>query len=441
MTFDQMGLRAELLQAIAGQAYHAPTPIQQQAIPVILSGQDLLAAAQTGTGKTASFALPVIEKLSQEVLLGQARKVRALILAPTRELASQIQESFQIYAAKLPLKSIALFGGVNIKPQITKLNRGVDIVIATPGRLLDHVNQSTIDLSQVEMLILDEADRMLDMGFIRDIQKILQHLPSHRQNLLFSATYSQPVRKLAKTLLQDAQQIQIAAENSTTDRVEQRAYRAEKPEKRALLVHLITTQAWDRVLIFTRTKHGAERLSKQLQKSGIDAASIHGDKSQNQRTRALTLFKQNQIQALVATDVAARGLDIDQLPYVVNFDLPSVAEDYVHRIGRTGRAGEKGKAISLVSKEEVTLLRQIEKLIDQRIDLETPLKETCTEEKRVLNKVEPQENRQERKRPAASNSKVRSSRGNKHNAKARKPMHKKPNAKQRASERLKKQAG
>ena len=368
MSFSSLGLSAELLRAVTEQGYTEPTPVQTQAIPVILTGRDLQAAAQTGTGKTAGFTLPLLQRL-QAAPVPQAHKrpVRVLILTPTRELAAQVGESVQTYGKHLRFQCVTIFGGVNINPQIDKLRRGVDIVIATPGRLLDHVEQRTIDLSRVEILVLDEADRMLDMGFIRDIRRILTLLPSGRQNLMFSATFSDDIRKLAGGILRDPATIDVAPRNSTAERVSQRVYPVDQHRKRALLAQLIKEGDWKQVLVFTRTKHGANRLCEQLSKEGIQSAAIHGNKSQGARTRALADFKDNRVRVLVATDIAARGLDIDQLPHVVNYELPNVPEDYVHRIGRTGRAGSSGEAVSLVAGSERSLLRDIERLLRQEI--------------------------------------------------------------------------
>ncbi|HEV7164743.1 MAG TPA: DEAD/DEAH box helicase [Gammaproteobacteria bacterium] len=368
MSFSSLGLSAELLRAVTEQGYTEPTPVQTQAIPVILTGRDLQAAAQTGTGKTAGFTLPLLQRL-QAAPVPQAHKrpVRVLILTPTRELAAQVGESVQTYGKYLRFQCVTIFGGVNINPQIDKLRRGVDIVIATPGRLLDHVEQRTIDLSRVEILVLDEADRMLDMGFIRDIRRILTLLPSGRQNLMFSATFSDDIRKLAGGILRDPATIDVAPRNSTAERVSQRVYPVDQHRKRALLAQLIKEGDWKQVLVFTRTKHGANRLCEQLSKEGIQSAAIHGNKSQGARTRALADFKDNRVRVLVATDIAARGLDIDQLPHVVNYELPNVPEDYVHRIGRTGRAGSSGEAVSLVAGSERSLLRDIERLLRQEI--------------------------------------------------------------------------
>ena len=363
MSFDTLGLSAELVRAVSDQGYSEPTPIQRQAIPVVLEGRDLMAGAQTGTGKTAGFTLPLLQRLSAAARPEGRRPVRALILTPTRELAAQVGESVDTYGKHLPLNSTVIFGGVKINPQIAKLRRGVDILVATPGRLLDHVSQRTVDLSQVEILVLDEADRMLDMGFIRDIRKVLALLPRQRQNLLFSATFSNDIKQLADGLLDSPAFIEVARRNTASEQVEQVVHPVDRERKRELLSHLIGAQNWRQVLVFTRTKHGANRLSQQLEKDGISAAAIHGNKSQGARTRALADFKAGAVRVLVATDIAARGLDIDQLPHVVNFELPNVAEDYVHRIGRTGRAGNQGEAMSLVCVDEHKLLRDIERVI------------------------------------------------------------------------------
>ena len=365
MSFSQLGLSADILRAVTEQGYTQPTPVQSQAIPVILEGRDILAGAQTGTGKTAGFTLPLLHRLST-VAQGK-HMLRALILTPTRELAAQVGESVRTYGKYLPLKSTVIFGGVGINPQIDAVRRGVDILIATPGRLLDHVGQKTVDLSKIEILVLDEADRMLDMGFIHDIKRILALLPKARQNLLFSATYSDEIRQLADKLLDNPAQVDVARRNTAVESVNQVVHRVDRERKRELLSHLIRTQEWRQVLVFTRTKHGANRLAEQLGKDGITAAAIHGNKSQSARTRALADFKANQVRVLVATDIAARGLDIDQLPHVVNFELPNVAEDYVHRIGRTGRAGASGEAVSLVCVDELQLLAGIQRLIKREI--------------------------------------------------------------------------
>ncbi|MBT9312428.1 DEAD/DEAH box helicase [Leptothoe kymatousa] len=366
MKFDTLGLAAPILRAVTESGYTAATPIQQQAIPPVLEGKDVLASAQTGTGKTAGFTLPLLHRLSEGQPSYSTRSPRALILTPTRELADQVNNSVSTYSKYLPIKSVVVFGGVSIGRQIKALRNGCDIVVATPGRLLDHVGQRTIDLSQIEVLVLDECDRMLDMGFIHDIRKVLAVVPESRQTLMFSATFSSGIRKLARTLLYNPVQIEVAPRNTAAEQVEQHIYRVDASRKRELLSYLIGFQNWQQVLVFTRTKHGANRLADQLAKDGLKTAAIHGNKSQAARTRALRDFKQGRVRVLVATDVASRGLDIDQLPYVVNFELPNVPEDYVHRIGRTGRAGNEGQAISLVSNDEQSLLKGIEKLLKRR---------------------------------------------------------------------------
>jgi ATP-dependent RNA helicase RhlE len=363
MSFQSLGLSAELLRAVSAQNYDTPTPIQRQTIPVILAGRDVLAVAQTGTGKTAGFALPLIQRLSANARAPGTRAIRALILTPTRELAAQVEQSVIDCARFLPIKTAAIYGGVSIRPQIADLRKGVDIVIATPGRLLDHASQRTIDLSHVEVLVLDEADRMLDMGFIRDLKKIIAMLPKVRQNLLFSATFNSETTELARRLLQTPAKIEVAGMHKTADTVAQTIYPVDRARKRELLSWLIGSENWRQVLVFTRTKHAANRLATQLEKDGLNASAIHGNKSQGARSRALREFKNGQIRVLVATDIAARGLDIDQLPHVVNFDMPHVAEDYVHRVGRTGRAGNEGEAVSLVSAEENSLLAGVERLL------------------------------------------------------------------------------
>jgi len=368
MSFESLGLSADLLRAVSDKGYSEPTPIQQQAIPLVLEGRDLMGGAQTGTGKTAGFTLPLLQRLMENTHTGKGRRpVRALILTPTRELAAQVHESVQTYGRHLPLKSAVIFGGVSINPQKQKLVKGVDIVIATPGRLLDHVGQRSIDLSKVDILVLDEADRMLDMGFIHDIRKVLNIVPKQKQVLLFSATFSNDIKQLANGLMTDPALIEVARQNAATDTVKQVVHPVDKKRKRELLSALIGGNEWQQVLVFTRTKHGANRLAEQLGKDGITAAAIHGNKSQGARTRALADFKSGQVRVLVATDIAARGLDIDQLPHVVNFELPNVAEDYVHRIGRTGRAGNEGEAMSLVCVDELKLLKDIERLIKKEI--------------------------------------------------------------------------
>jgi ATP-dependent RNA helicase RhlE len=368
MSFESLGLRAEILRAVSEKGYSEPTPIQKQAIPPVLDGRDLMGGAQTGTGKTAGFTLPLLQRLMS---LGKPEKnrraIRALVLAPTRELAAQVGESVATYGKYLPLKSTVIFGGVKINPQIQKLRNGVDILVATPGRLLDHVSQNTVDLSKLDILVLDEADRMLDMGFIRDIRKVIALLPKQKQTLLFSATFSDEIKKLANNLLNSPALIEVARRNTASESVTQVVHPVDKKRKRELLSYLVGSNNWKQVLVFTRTKHGANRLAEQLGKDGITAAAIHGNKSQGARTRALSDFKSGKIRVLVATDIAARGLDIDQLPHVVNFELPNVAEDYVHRIGRTGRAGNEGEAMSLVCVDELKLLKDIERLIKREI--------------------------------------------------------------------------
>ena len=365
MPFSRLGLSDPIVRAVTELGYTTPTPIQTQAIPAVLSGGDLLAGAQTGTGKTAGFTLPILQRLSSTAPANpQARPgVRALILTPTRELAAQVEENVRGYARYLKLTSMVMFGGVGMNPQIEQLKKRVDILVACPGRLLDHLSQGSLDLNSVEILVLDEADRMLDMGFIHDIKKVLAKLPPKRQNLLFSATFSEDIRGLADRLLDRPALIEVAPRNATADRVRQQVYRVDRERKRDLLSHLIQQNNWQQVLVFTRTKHGANRLAEKLEKDGIPSAAIHGNKSQSARTRALAGFKSGELRVLVATDIAARGIDISELPHVVNFELPNVPEDYVHRIGRTGRAGAEGEAVSLVCVDENKLLVDIEKLI------------------------------------------------------------------------------
>ncbi|AZY51044.1 DEAD/DEAH box helicase [Bordetella avium] len=371
-SFADLGLADSLLRAIAETGYTAPTPIQAQAIPQVLRGGDLLAAAQTGTGKTAGFTLPILHMLSQnKPAKRSAGRPRCLILTPTRELTAQVAESVQVYGKHTGLTSMVMFGGVNINPQISALRKPVDILVATPGRLLDHCGQKTVDLSGVEILVLDEADRMLDMGFIRDIRKVLALLPKSRQNLLFSATFSDEIRELARGVLHNPGEVSVTPRNTATELVTQTVYLVDQAHKRDLVSHLISESGWHQVLVFTRTKHGANRLAEKLVKDGLSAAAIHGNKSQSARTRALAGFKDGSVAVLVATDIAARGLDIDQLPQVVNFELPNVPEDYVHRIGRTGRAGATGAAVSLVDSSEIKLLKAIERLIKKTIDRKT----------------------------------------------------------------------
>ena len=372
MLFTELGLSEPILRAIAEHGYTSPTPIQAQSIPAVLQGGDLLAAAQTGTGKTAGFTLPILQRLSTSPHANHATKrpIRALILTPTRELAAQVHESVQTYGKFTSLKSAVIFGGVGINPQIAAIAKGLDILVATPGRLLDLMQQGNVSLKQIEILVLDEADRMLDMGFLRDIKKILAALPKERQNLLFSATFSTEIKALADGLLNKPALIEVARSNSTNDAIAQKIHPVDRTRKHPLLAHLIKSNDWHQVLVFTRTKHGANKLVTQLEKDGITAMAIHGNKSQTARTKALTDFKANKITTLVATDIAARGIDIDQLPHVVNYDLPNVPEDYVHRIGRTGRAGANGEAVSLVCVDEHVMLKDIEKLIKQTLPRE-----------------------------------------------------------------------
>ena len=367
MTFSELGLCPEILTALSRQGYTEPTPIQEQAIPQVLAGNDVMAAAQTGTGKTAGFTLPILEKLKGNER-AKANTARVLILTPTRELAAQVGESVATYGAGLPLNYAVVFGGVKINPQMMKLRKGVDILVATPGRLLDLYQQNAVRFPKLEVLVLDEADRMLDMGFIHDIKKIIKLLPAKRQTLMFSATFSDDIRTLAKGLVNSPVEISVAPPNATAERIEQIMYAAQKSEKPRMLMQILRDLNLPQVLVFSRTKHGCNRLVKQLDKGDFSAAAIHGNKSQGARTKALADFKAANVQVLVATDIAARGIDIDKLPYVINYDLPQVAEDYVHRIGRTGRAGQVGHAISLVMDEEFKFLKAIEKLIDQPIE-------------------------------------------------------------------------
>lgn len=367
MSFATLGLDPRILSAVTAQGYHTPTPIQQQTIPVILEGKDVLAGAQTGTGKTAAFTLPVLQLLSKNTAKVNNLQVRCLVLTPTRELAQQVADSVKAYGADLPLKYAVFYGGVSINPQYDQASRGLDILVATPGRLLDHLHQGTVSLSELQILVLDEADRMLDMGFIHDIKRIMARLPKERQTLFFSATFAKEIKELADTLLKSPVLIEVAKPNSTAEKIEQLAYRVDSQRKREMLSYLIGSRQWKQVLIFSRTKHGADRLAKQLRLDGIEAGAIHGDKSQGARTKALDDFKNNRLTVLVATDIAARGLDIEELPIVVNYDLPQVAEDYVHRIGRTGRAGNSGLAISLVTPDDLLMLQAIEKLTKQVI--------------------------------------------------------------------------
>ncbi|HEX5129268.1 MAG TPA: DEAD/DEAH box helicase [Usitatibacter sp.] len=374
-SFESLGLIPELLRAVAEQGYTTPTPIQAQAIPVVLSGRDLLGAAQTGTGKTAGFTLPLLQRLAPAATKSFSpalHPVRCLILTPTRELAIQVHDSVKAYGKHIPLRSFCVYGGVNINPQIEEMKRGVEILVATPGRLLDLVGQKAVNLGKVQILVLDEADRMLDMGFIPDIKRIIALIPAMRQTLLFSATFSDEIRKLSAQFLKDPATVEVARRNTPAEAVTQYVYHVEANRKRELLSHLVRTNAWEQVLVFTKTKHGANRLASQLQRDKINADAIHGNKSQNARIRALEDFKVGKVKVLVATDIAARGLDIEELPHVVNFDLPHVAEDYVHRIGRTGRAGATGEALSLVCGEDRPLLGAIERLINRKIEVRQP---------------------------------------------------------------------
>ncbi len=371
MSFESLGLRPELLSAVAALGYTSPTPIQSGAIPLIFEGCDLLAGAQTGTGKTAAFALPIVQRLGENIPPQKRRAPRALVLVPTRELAAQVSEQMNNYARRLSLRSTMIYGGVTIQAQIERLYRGVDIVVATPGRLLDHAERGTINLSRIEVLVLDEADRMLDLGFIDDIKQVAEYLPEKRQTLLFSATYSREVKQLADKLLDNPRRIEVARSNIAADAVTQAIYEVERSRKREMISFLIRKGGWNQVLVFTRTRYGADKLTEELLFDNIKAAALHSNKSQSIRTRTLAEFKQGEFRVLVATDVAARGLDIQRLPYVVNYDLPQVPEDYVHRIGRTGRAGEDGIALSLVSPEEKPLLAAIEKLLTYQIPRKT----------------------------------------------------------------------
>ena len=368
MSFTTLGLNEALLKAIKETGYTAPTPIQAKAIPTVIEGKDVLAAAQTGTGKTAGFTLPILQRLSQTQPKMKPKQIRVLVLTPTRELAAQVEESIKTYGKYLPHSSTVIFGGVGINPQLAALRKGVEIVVATPGRLLDIASQKGIDFSALETLVLDEADRMLDMGFIHDIKKLMKMMPKQKQTLLFSATFSKEIKQLASGLLHSPVLIEVARENTTASQISQVVHPVDKARKRALLTQLIKEKKWSQVLVFTRTKHGANRLTKQLNEAGIGAAAIHGDKSQGARTKALAGFKSNAIEVLVATDIAARGIDIDQLPHVVNYELPNVPEDYVHRIGRTGRAGQSGEAVSLVCIDEHKLLADIERFTKSKIE-------------------------------------------------------------------------
>ncbi|MDE2421600.1 MAG: DEAD/DEAH box helicase [Gammaproteobacteria bacterium] len=429
-TFAQLGLSPKIVRALEAQGYTSPTPIQVEAIPAVIAGRDLLAAAQTGTGKTAGFTLPILELLSRVDFsrVNHKAKIRTLILTPTRELASQVEESVRTYGQHIDVKSMVMFGGVNIKPQIERLNRRIDILVATPGRLLDHLGQKTIDLSGVDTLVLDEADRMLDMGFIRDIRRILPLLPVQRQNLLFSATFSEEIKTLAAGILNNPVHIEVAKQNAPAELVTQVVHPVDRERKRALLEHLITTNRWEQVLVFARTKHGSNRLAEQLDKGGISAMAIHGNKSQSARERALSEFKAGRLRVLVATDIAARGIDIDQLPYVVNYELPTTPEDYVHRIGRTGRAGMSGEACSLVCIDELRLLANIEKLMKRK--LEQQVIKGFEVDPRI--KAEPLRKPQEARPPRNRNGAAGKSNGGGQNA-GKKPNQKPQNPKQQGN--------
>ncbi|WP_282040727.1 DEAD/DEAH box helicase [Winogradskyella flava] len=369
MSFKSLGLSEPLLKAVSKKGYETPSPIQAKAIPPILDGKDILASAQTGTGKTAGFTLPMLHLLSKNPVQ-KHRPIRALVLTPTRELAAQVYANVKEYSEFLDIRSAVIFGGVNQKPQVSKLRQGLDVLVATPGRLIDLESQGLLSLRRVEIFVLDEADRMLDMGFLRDIERVMKLIPSKRQNLMFSATFSKDIKKLAYSILNNPVQVEATPENTAVEIIDQKVHRVAKNKKTGLIIKLISDGDWKQVLVFTRTKHGANRLTKKMISAGITAAAIHGNKSQGARTKALAGFKNNSIRVLVATDIAARGLDIPLLPHVVNFELPNISEDYVHRIGRTGRAGASGQAISLVSADEISYLRSIEKLIGMPIDVE-----------------------------------------------------------------------
>ncbi len=369
MSFKSLGLSDALLKAVSEKGYTTPSPIQEKAIPEVLKGRDVLASAQTGTGKTAGFTLPMLHILSQKPTQGKP-KIKALVLTPTRELAAQIYDNIREYSKYIDVRSTVIFGGVNQNPQVRTIRQGVDILVATPGRLLDLENQGLLSLSNIEFLVLDEADRMLDMGFIHDIKKVLKMIPVKRQNLLFSATFNKDIKKFASSILTNPVLVEATPENTTAEKVDQKTYRVDKSRKTEMLTKFIKEGNWDQVLVFTRTKHGANRLSQKLEKAGISSAAIHGNKTQNARVKALAGFKSGKVRVLVATDIAARGLDIPLLPYVINYELPNVPEDYVHRIGRTGRAGASGQAISLVGVDEVDYVRGIEKLLGEKLHSE-----------------------------------------------------------------------
>jgi len=420
MSFKSLGLSEALLKAVNKQGYTNPSPIQEKAIPLILEGKDILASAQTGTGKTAGFTLPMLQILSQGQQL-RHRPIRALVLTPTRELAAQVYDNVRSYSAFLNIKSAVIFGGVNQRPQVSTLRNGVDILVATPGRLLDLQSQGVLSLSKIEILVLDEADRMLDMGFKRDIDKIMSLMPSRRQNLLFSATFSREIKNLANNILHHPIQVEATPENTTVEAIKQKAYRVAKGKKVGLIIKLISEGNWKQVLVFTRTKHGANNLCKKMISAGITAAAIHGNKSQGARTKALAGFKISTVRVLVATDIAARGLDIPLLPHVINFELPNIPEDYVHRIGRTGRAGASGEAISLVSADETSFLRDIEKLVGERIPVEI-LEGFEPDPNASTEPIKQGQGRQRGRRQNSSNASGNSNRsGNNRNNKSRRP--------------------
>lgn len=414
MSFKSLGLSDALLKAISEKGYDTPTPIQQKAIPKILEGKDVLASAQTGTGKTAGFTLPMLQKLSSSQPLHK-RPVRALILTPTRELAAQVLEDVKTYSKFVDIRSTVVFGGVNANPQIRTLRQGVDVLVATPGRLLDLHNQGVFSLNKVEFFVLDEADRMLDMGFIHDIKKVLKMIPAKRQNLLFSATFSKEIKKLASSFLHNPVMVEATPENTTAEKVDQLIYKTDKSKKTDLVIKLISEGDWQQVLIFTRTKHGANKLAQKLDKAGISSAAIHGNKSQGARTKALAGFKSGKVRVMVATDIAARGLDIPLLPHVINYELPNIPEDYVHRIGRTGRAGASGEAISIVSVDEFEYVKNIEKLLGERLNQETIEGFEVTEklkdvlDKKAENKAANQRGRQNSRKGGNSRSRNASS--------------------------------
>ncbi len=419
MSFKSLGLSEALLKAVNKQGYTNPSPIQEKAIPLILEGKDILASAQTGTGKTAGFTLPMLQILSQGQQL-RHRPIRALVLTPTRELAAQVYDNVRSYSAFLDIKSTVIFGGVNQKPQVSTLRNGVDILVATPGRLLDLESQRALSLAKIEILVLDEADRMLDMGFKRDIDKIMRLMPSRRQNLLFSATFSREIKNLANGILNHPVQVEATPENTTVEAIKQKAFRVAKNKKPGLIIKLISEGNWKQVLVFTRTKHGANNLCKKMVSAGITALAIHGNKSQGARTKALAGFKNNKVRVLVATDIAARGLDIPLLPHVVNFELPNISEDYIHRIGRTGRAGASGEAISLVSADETTFLRDIEKLVGERIPVEI-LEGFEPDPNASTEPIKQGQGRQRNQRRNSSNASGNSNRGGNRNNKSRRP--------------------